>query len=246
MITNEIRPNKYDVHYGYESFDSFNFSHVRILDVETGRFHSLEQCFNLPSVLVGGDSLARVIETYENLKFRLSIGVLESCPDKVDIPTLHQIEFVIEKLFPQSDSAEQMPCIDFLSRFRIDNLEVLTDTYVIAYPLVVEPLNPFFADKFPVCDKAIYAAVTEKINEPLHKEFALLPIGVAPFRKKFEKQRERNSSVSYAEHEDVDVRFPEFPVGTIHGKRDFVSCWQEAEIAPVWPKAFPSTADVRL
>ena len=229
MVTNEIRPHKCDAHQGNESFDSFQLPHVRVLDVEPRRFHGLEQRLNLPSVLVGCHGLFRMVEADKNLKFRQSIRVLESRPGEIDIFTLHKIELMINEFFSESDSVEHVPCPDFLSRLWIDDPKVLPYTDVVADSLVVEPSDPFLADKFSVGNQTVYTIVSEEVNELLDEGFALLPIGVSSLGHKLENQRKRYSSVGYPEHKDVDVCLPEFPVGTIHGKSDLSLVWKKAE-----------------
>ena len=232
MITNKIRPYKCYAHDGYESSDSFYVPHVRILDVEPRRFHGLEQRLNLPSFLVRGHSLIGIVEADENLEFRLSIRVLESCTCQIYIFILDKIELVIEQFFSESDSVEKMPCPDLLSRPWIDDPKVLPYAYIIAYTLVVEPSNPFLPYKFPVGYKAVYAVSSEEVNELLNKRFTFLPIGIAPFRQKFENQRERYTSVGYTEHKDIDVDFSKFPVRPVHGKRDLTLDWKKTENHP--------------
>lgn len=232
MVTNKIRPYQCDAHHGNESFDSFYIPHVRILDVKPRRFHGLEQRLNLPSFLVSGHSLVGMVEADENLKFRLSIGVLESRPGKIYIFPLHKVELMIEEFFSESDPVEQMACPYFLSQIRIDDPEVLPDTDVVADPLAVEPSDPFLADKLPVGNQTVYAVIPEEIHKLLNKKFAFLPIGVATLRQKPENQRECYPTVGYAEHEDIDVDLPEFPVGSVHGKRDLALNWNKAENHP--------------
>ena len=218
MITNEIRPHKCYAHHRDESFDSVDFPHVRILDVESRRFHGFKKCLNLPSVLVCRNGIFRSVEADEDLKFRLPVGVFESRSGKVNIFTFHEIELVIEKFLTQSDPVKEMPCPHFLPGFGIHNPKILADSYVVAYPVVIEPLNPFLSNKLPVCYETINAIMAKKIYEPLYEGLALLPVGVAPFREKFEKQRECDASVCYAQHKNIDVGLTKLPVGSVHGK----------------------------
>jgi len=86
MVTNEIRPYKCNAHDSDKSFDPFDIPHMRILDVEPGRFHGAEERLNLPSVLICRHGIFRPVEADEDLKFGVSIEVLESCcSGKIDI-----------------------------------------------------------------------------------------------------------------------------------------------------------------
>lgn len=188
MVSNKIRPYKCDAYHCNESSDSFHFTHVCSLDVESRGFHGPEQRLYLPSFLICGHSLVGTVEADETLKFRDSVRVLEPCPGKIDVFSLHQIELVIEEFLSEPTPVEQMPCTDFFSRSRIDHPEVLPDTDVVADSLAVEPPGPLLADKLPVSHKTVYAVVPEEINELLNKEFPFFPIGIAPLRQEFENQ----------------------------------------------------------
>lgn len=234
IISHKICPYKSYAHDRNESFDSVNVPHVRVLDIEPGGFHGLEKSLNLPSVLICLYGMFWTVVADENLKLRLSIGVLKPCAGKIHIFTFHYIGFVKDKFLAESDAVEQMPRADFLTGIRVYDPEVLPDPYVIPYPVPVEPCDPFLTDKLPVRHKTIDTFQTENVDKPLYDGFTFHPIGVSQFVQKPEQQRESNPSVGYPQHEDVDIRLSEFPVGTVHGKDYLLSDREEAENHPCY------------
>lgn len=216
MFTNEIRPYKSHADHRDKSCDALHITHVGVLDVEAGRFHGSEGRFYLPSLFVCQNRVLGPIEAYENLQFRNSIGVFDSASGKIDILTFVKKELMEEFLLTDLQIIEQPPGSDSLACGRSDNPEVLPDADVIPYATAVEPSCPFLSDELAVCHKAVDAVCSEKTDKTFHNFLAFFPVGVAMFRKKAEYQREGNPFIGDAQHKNVDIELPEFPVGTIH------------------------------
>lgn len=56
----------------------------------------------------------------------------------------------------------------------------------------------------------------EQHDEVLHKANAFAGVGIPTFREQRTKQREGNASVNRAQHQNIDVQAPKFPVGADH------------------------------
>lgn len=181
MSPHKIRPYKSHTHERDEFFDSVNVPHVRVLYIESGGFHDLEKSLNLPSVLVCLYGMFRIVVANENLKFRLSVGVLKPRTGQIYIFTFHHIRLMEKKFFTESDAVEQMPCANFLTGLRIYNPKILPDPYVAC--------NPFLADKFPVCHETIDTSRTENVDKPLYNSLAFHPIGVPRLSKSLNNSR---------------------------------------------------------
>ena len=191
------------------------------LDIEPRGFHSSKSRLDLPAFLIGQNGFFGTVETSENLKFRHTIGVFDSATGKIDIFAFMKEEFVVEFLLPGSEVIEQPPCTDSLTGRGLVNPEVLPYAYIIPYASVVEPANPFLSDELAVGDKAVYAVLYEKADEAFHEFPLLLPIGIAPFRKKTENQWECNAFIGYTQHKDIE--FSELPVGAVYAEHKTVS-----------------------
>jgi len=74
--------------------------------------------------------------------------------------------------------------------------------------------------------------LAEQVHKALDKCNALLAIGVSPFGQHAKEQRKGHALVNYTEHEDVDVRLPELPVGAVDGQFDLVAFGQQGEDEP--------------
>lgn len=229
MFANEIHPYKSNAHHRYKSCDAFRVAHVGVLDVEAGGFHGLESRLNLPASLIGQDSTFRTVEAYEDLQFRNSVGVLFPAPGKIDIFTLVKEELIVEFLFSYPEVIEEPPCPYSLASGRLDNPEVLPDTYVIPDAPAIQPSNPFLSDELHVSDQTVDAVLSEKADEPFHDFLTFFPIGIASFRKKTENQRESDSLVCHAQHQYVDVELSELPVGAVHAQNEFCLDRQQRE-----------------
>lgn len=229
MFTNEIRPYKSHAYHRHKSCDTLHVTHVGILDVEAGGFHCLESRLDLPAFLIGQDSAFGTVEAYEDLQFRNPVGVFDPASGKIDILALVEEEFMVKFLLSYPEVIEEPPCTYPLAGGRLDNPEVLSDTYVISDAPAVQPFNPFLSDELPVSDQTIDTVMSEKSDEPFHDFLTFFPIGIAPFRKKTENQREGNSLVCHAQHQYVDVEIPELPVGTVHAQHEFCLDWQQRE-----------------
>lgn len=229
MFTNEIRPYKSHAHHRHQFCDAFHVAHVGVLDVEAGGFHGTESRLDLPSFLIGRDSVFWPVEAYEDLQFRNPVGVLDSAPGKIDIFPLVKEELMVNFLLPDPEVIEEPPCTYSLTFGRLDNPEVLPDTDVIPDASAVQPSNPFLSDELPVSNQAIDAVLSEKADEPLHDLLTFFPIGIASFREKAENQWECDSLVCHPQHQYVDVEIPELPVGTVHAQHEFCLDWQQGE-----------------
>lgn len=122
----------------------------------------------------------------------------------------------MEFFLPDTEVIEEPPCADLLSGGGLYHLEVLSNLDIIPSSQGIEPSSPFLSDELSVGHKAINIVHAEKPHEAFHNLLPLLLIGVASLGHQLEYQRECNSRCSYAEHEDVDVEFPELPVGPVH------------------------------
>lgn len=192
-----------------------------VLDVEAGRFHGFEGRLDLPAFFIGHDCILGTVEAYENLQFGDSVGVFYPASGKIDIFTLVKEEFIVEFLLSDPEVIEEPPCSYPLTGGGLDNPEVLPDTDVIPYATAVQPSYPIFSNKLPVGDQTVDAVLSEKADEALHDFLSLLPVGIATFREEVENQREGNPLVCHAQHQYVDVKLPELPVGTVHAQHEF-------------------------
>ena len=229
MFTNEIRPYKSHAYHRHKSCDTLHVAHMGVLDVEAGGFHGLESGLDLPSFPIGQDSTLGTVEAYEDLQFRDSLGVLDPASGKIDILAFVEEEFMIKFLLSDPEVIEEPPCTYPLAGGRLDNPEDLSDTDIIPDTTAVEPSYPFLSDELAVCHKAVDAVRSEKTDKSFHYLAPFFPIGVAPFRKKAEYQREGNSFIGDAQHEDIDIELSELPVGTVHAQHEFCLDWQQRE-----------------
>ena len=218
MFANEIRPNKSHAYHRHKSCDTLDVTHVGILDVEAGGFHGLEGRLDLPAFFIGKNSTFGTAETYENLQFGNPVGVLDPASGKIDIFTLVKEKIIVKFLLADPEVIEKPPCTYTLTGGRLDNPEVLPDTYVIPDAPTVQPFNPFLSYELPVSDQAVDTVLSEKADETLHDFLTFFPIGVASFGEKTENKRESNPLVCHAQHQYVDVEIPELPVGTVHAQ----------------------------
>lgn len=129
---------------------------------------------------------------------------------------------MVEFLLPDSEVIEQPPCTDSLTGRGHDNPEVLAYAYIIPYASVVEPAYPFLSHELAVGDKEAYAVLSEKADEAFHELPPLLPIGIAPFRKKTENKRKCKAFIGYTLHKDIDIEFSELPVGGVYAEHKTV------------------------
>ena len=218
MFTNEICPYKSHADHCHKSCDAFHVAHVGVLDVESGSLHGSECSLNLPPFLIGENRTFRTVETYQNLQFRHSVGVLYPASGKIDILPFVKEEFVVELLLSDPEVIEQPPCTDPFAGGGLDNPEVLPDTDVISDAAVVEPSDPAFSDEFPVGHNAVNAIGSEQIYEPLHNFLPFLPIGIATLREKTENQWKGYAFIGNTKHKDIDVEVTELPVGPVHAQ----------------------------
>lgn len=144
----------------------------------------------------------------------------DSAAGDIDILAFEKEELMEELLLTHLEVIEQPPGSYALTGGRLDDPEVLPYPDVIPDATVVRPSDPFLADKLAVCDKTVNAVGPKETYEPFQSLLALLAIGVASLGKKTEYQREGNSFIGYAQHEDIDVELSEFPVGTIYAEQE--------------------------
>lgn len=229
MFSNEIRPYKSHAHHRHKPCDALHVAHVGVLDVESGGFHGLEGRLDLPAFFIGHDCILGTVEAYEDLQFRNSVGVFYTAPGKIDILTLVKEELIVKFLFSYPEVVEEPPCPYPLAGGRLYNPEVLPYTDVIPDASAVQPSDPFLPDELPVGDQTVDAVLSEKADEPLHDFLTFFPIGIASFWKKAENQRKGNSLVCHAQHQYVDVEFPELPVGAVHTQHKFRLDGQQRE-----------------
>gem|GEM_PF-6335593 len=64
------RPRQCNTDHRRKTSDALQVTHVGVLDVEAGGFHSSEACLNLPSLFVSGNGLFGAVITNQNLQFR--------------------------------------------------------------------------------------------------------------------------------------------------------------------------------
>ena len=216
MFTNEIRPYECNTNHCQKPCNPLSVAQVRVLNVESGGFHSPECSLDFPSPFISDDTLFGAVEADENLQFRHTVGVLDAASGEINVFPLVKEKLVIRFLLPHFQGFEEPPCTDSFPRGRLDNPEVLPDSDIIPYAIAVEPTDPFLADEFPVGDKAVNAFGTEQPDESFNDCLAFFPIGVSLFGQEAEHQRERNPLVCHAKHEDVDVENPELPVCAVH------------------------------
>lgn len=162
------------------------------------------------------DSEFRFVKADENLQFRNTVGVLDSTSSQINILSLHKEKFGIELLLSDLEVMEEPPGATWSGCLGIPDPEVLSDTDVVTNSHIVEKLDPLLADELSVGDKRVDTFISEEPYETQHDVSAFLPVGIAPFVKELENQRECDTPICDSEHEDVDVDLAEFPVGTIH------------------------------
>ena len=234
MFSNEIRPYQSHADHCYEPRDTFHIPQMRVLDIESGRFHRPEESLDLPTLLIRLYGVLRMIEAYKNLKFRNTPAVFESCAREVNVFSFQKIKFVIDKFFPKSYSVEEMPCPYPFSGFRIDYPEVLPDADIVTDSHGIEPSDPFLSDELPVSDKTIHTVISEQSSEPFHKFFAFSPFRVASFGHEAEYKRECYSLICNSKHEDIDVEVTELPVCPVHAEHQLIPDGEQREYHPCY------------
>ena len=180
MHTNEIRPYESDTDHCEKPCDSLGVAQMRVLDVESGGFHSPECGFDLPSPFVSGCPLFGTVEADEDLKFRHAVRVLDVASGKINVFTLVKEKLVISSFLTHLQGIKEPPCTDSLSGGGLDNPEVLTDLNIIPYMVAVEPINPILANELPVSDNTVNVSGTEQPDKAFHNGLAFLPVGI-PF-----------------------------------------------------------------
>ena len=216
MVTNKIRPYKSDTYHRSESCYAVDIAQMSILDIESGGFHGLKARLDFPAFFIRRDSEFRFVKADENLQFRNTVGVLDSTSSQINILSLHKEKFGIELLLSDLEVMEEPPGATWSGCLGIPDPEVLSDTDVVTNSHIVEKLDPLLADELSVGDKRVDTFISEEPYETQHDVSAFLPVGIAPFVKELENQRECDTPICDSEHEDVDVDLAEFPVGTIH------------------------------
>ena len=187
--------------------------------VEAGGFHSPECGLDFPSpFIIGGYPLFGTVVADETLKFRHTVRVLDAASGEINVFPLVKEKLVIRFLLPHFQGFEEPPCTDSLPGGRLDNPEVLPDSDIIPYMIAVEPIDLILAYELPVSNNTVNAFGTEQPDKAFHNSLAFLLIGIPFLRQKAEHQWEGNPLVSHAEHEDVDVEIPEFPVCAVHAQ----------------------------
>lgn len=218
MFPNEIRPYESNTNHCQKSCNPLCVAQMRVFDIESGGFHSPECGLDLPSPFISVDTLFRAVEADEDLKFRHTVGVLDSASGKINVLTFVQEKLVIKSFLPHFQGIEEPPCTDSFPGGRLDKPEILPDPDIISYMIAVEPTDPILADKLPVGNKRVDAFGAEQPDKSFNDCLAFLPIGVPFLRQKAEHQWECNPLVCHAEHKDVDVEITELPVCTVHAQ----------------------------
>ena len=85
MFTNEIRPYECNTNHCQKPCNPLSVAQMRVLDVESGGFHSPECGLDLPSPFIRNDTLFGAVEADENLQFRHTVGVLDAASGKIDV-----------------------------------------------------------------------------------------------------------------------------------------------------------------
>lgn len=218
MFTNEIRPYECNTNHCQKPCNPLSVAQMRVLDVESGGFHSPECGLDLPSPFIRNDTLFGAVEADENLQFRHTVGVLDAASGKIDVLTLVKEKLVVKSLLPHFQGIEEPPCTDSFPRGRLDKPEVLPDPDIIPYAIAVEPTDPILAYELPVSNKSVDTFGAEQSDKAFNDSLAFLPVGVPFLGQKTEHQWEGNPLVSHAEYEDVDVEIPKLPVCAVHAQ----------------------------
>lgn len=83
--SDQIGTEEGDGEDGEEPLYPLDVGDVGVIDVEPARLERLEACLNLPTRLVGFDSLFRLVERDEYLEFGLTFAVIHPCGEKVAV-----------------------------------------------------------------------------------------------------------------------------------------------------------------
>ena len=216
MVTNKIRPYKSNADHRRESCNAVEIAQMSVLYVEARGFHRPETRLDLPTFFIRRNSEFGLVEADEDLQLRNTVRVLDAASGQIDILSLDKEQLRIKLLLSDLEVVEQPPGTTWGGLLGILNPEVLPDTDVVADSHIVEEPDPFLSDELTVGNKGVDALIPEESYETQHDVPPFLPIGIAPFVKKFENQGERDAFVRNPEHKDIDVDFTELPVGPVH------------------------------
>lgn len=125
MFPNEIRPYESNTNHCQKSCNPLCVAQMRVFDIESGGFHSPECGLDLPSPFISVDTLFRAVEADEDLKFRHTVGVLDSASGKINVLTFVQEKLVIKSFLPHFQGIEEPPCTDSFPGGRLDKPEIL-------------------------------------------------------------------------------------------------------------------------
>ena len=81
--------------------------------------------------------------------------------------------------------------------------------------LLSQPIHSFPMNSRSVTRQSMQSCPKRRMKRSMSFS-PLLPIGIAPFRKKTENLWECNAFIGYTQHKDIDIEFSELPVGAVH------------------------------
>src|SRR3954454_16964362 len=126
----------------------------------------------------------------------------------------------------------QHPTDSELFTARLFKPHIVPDTDMKSNALLLQILQPVFADELPVCHYRLDAPFAKELYKLFHHVGPFLGVGVAFFSQQLPKQRKGNALVTDTEHKDIDVCFAELPVGSVDADNQVTLAGQQGEQQP--------------
>jgi hypothetical protein len=183
-------------------------------DIEPAGFHCLEAHLDLPPLGIVVPSLPESVEGNDDKK----VPFFELASREVTILAVDRNDLVVVPVLTGPQVVEQPRNFYFFSLAGKVYLKVISDTDVVSDLLPIELGYPFLAHQLPVGHKAFYTFPSEEPYKTFDQVYSFLAVGVPPLVEHGKEQWKHHPLIDRPQHEDIDVRFPELPIGAVDGQ----------------------------
>ena len=189
---------------------------VRIFNIKAAALHTFEHRLNPPSLLVHFKRFLCIAIRNKDLKFRLSVLVLDFRPRQVARLPVDIIDTCKMFALTKFQISEEPVCFGL---FTVpDDTEVFAYPDMVVYASGVQKSEPLASDKLSVSHQVSDAVLACKRDAPLNEFRSLFCVGVATLVHHLEDYRKGHAFVDDTESKYVDVSAAELPVCPVHGQ----------------------------